>query len=679
MKLISTSLVFLLATTSNLSANWSFSMSSDQKTCIATSEMESKSGWGNDFKLEFQKAKAKDKQLEMIVYVDGRRNDRTYQFDIPGTTTAAPLLKIDQRGDKKTYKAISMNTANVMKKLSVGSLELKEPYPNNAKVRAIVASNNFNEVMNQMSKVCNNGESLIDSSFEETLTNNTNRYIDMRTFEDRTLIEAMNLSDLAYKVFSQGKDNQEEVNQLVRKFQAELNLKSNLEREISDLDSRKIPQTINDQVANNKRLSDSQQELKEVNQALPNLKKAMDGAKSVRDRKESAVAPLRAEHNQKQADANNARNHVNQLKSQLSNLNNELRSAQGSLSSLQNEKNRLYGQIDSDQYQLRRAEDDLQNAEYAYRRYDEEAEYRQNLIRLGHSRAIGELRRAQRNAQRTERLEDQARSNDRAATQAKKQAQASLRQCQVNPPQEGCGKLVSLVQERVAESNAAERKLKRAKDMNRSAESDLRSAQYRVNNIEDQARRDAQEISRALIADVNRAQNEVNDLRGRIDSAYSRINNIDNREIPSVERTISSLERQIPQVQRDLSSEGPRADRLERDFAQFKQRVQWDAKVSALQAAQTDLDRKSSTYNSSLQRQAALESTISFSQKEISRLANLLASQKARSAQAKSELAAVKQELQPYDTERAKLDQKANQINADLQNKSAQYTSMLNI
>jgi outer membrane murein-binding lipoprotein Lpp len=690
--------------------------------CIASTTAEA----GNViYRLEFAKSKKLPGPAEVLIRVQGKApGASSYTITLKDETVLA-FANAGEVVPKKQHLLwnIPQHTERLIAQL-IDRKDLKlKPADGSRDQRIEFSADGFKRVKEKMEEKCLNKAALYDFAFEEAfiLKRDAINPLGITPVQVKELRRVLNAG---YAIHLGILGTRDDLVKLQQRFQTQLNEKESLISRIEHLGAREIPGIIQNQQQNDALEANSRTQLQQTNVTISQQQSSLNAAQAQLNTARTVIAPYEAEHADRSSRAHSSRSAVNAGAQRLSEIDNGIRISEQRINQLSNEAGSL-------QNQTARLENDLQYARRAYAeaardvqrfRPREEAERRLNqnrgyqqsrreeaniegqmqVIRNGLNDARGKLlaRETELRVCQTrtsfiqaspERIPAQERPNrDRPNREDRpnrpdRPTQPDTTPTQPTPPvvtqpttpvepTPTTPTAVDCTTEQNA-VNAAKQVVASLESQHNVAEARLRDVKREVNRMENEARDQAQEIERDLRRRENQAGAQVASLENQRNSNINRVNEIAGREIPREQNNINSLSAERPSVQARYDQDVPVANRLESELASFERRVGWDAKVAAVQTAESLVSQRSQALNQSLSQKAALEGQISRCQSERSRLAQLLVDTQNRKLQAEARLEQVRQSLVPHDQEKARLEQQ----DSDLRNQLASRHRISNL
>lgn len=592
------------------------------------------------------------------------------------------------------------------------------------------SADGFKRVKEKMEEKCLNKAALYDYAFEDGFILKRDA-INPLGITPEQVKELRRVLNAGYAIHLGIVGTLEDKVKLQARFQTQLNEKESLISRIEQLGAREIPGIIQSQQQNDSLEATSRTQLQQTNVTISQQQSSLNAAQAQLNTARTVIAPYEAEHADREGRAVSARRSVNSGAQRLSEIDNGIRSSEYRINQLSNEAGSLQNQnsrLEQDLHIARRNHAQAENDERRFRPQEEsERRLRQNN---GYQQSVRELARIQNELQiirnglndargkllaretelrvcqtRTsfiqksslERIPAQERPNrgenrpgrpdgdrpdrpnrpgqpDTTPTQPTQPTTPVPTEPTPSTPttptavdctsqQNSVNSAKQVVATLQAQENAAQA---RHQDVNRD-----------VQRMENQARVEAQNIEQDLRNRSRQAQAQVINLENQRNANINRVNQIAGIEIPREQNNINSLSNERPSVQARYDQEVPVASRLESELAAFERRVGWDAKVTAVQTAESLVSQRSNDLNRSLSQKAALEGQIGRCQQERSRLASLLVDAQNRKLQAENRLNQVVQSLVPFDQEKARLDQQDSDLRNQLSSQAQDFESKL--
>ena len=461
----------------------------------------------------------------------------------------------------------------------------------------------------ELQKRCNGGAALASDGFERAFLPSVVATVDPSklTPSDTDHLRALLAQGLA--AWHTSTTTQAQIGALTNQFLAQLNelakLKSNLDqltqKDVVNLQNRRTTaqnvittaQAQIDQIR--PQITNYEAQLVQANQAY---EAAYNVLKPYIDRHDSLVADIqnaRAELSQANDDLTqidsaiaNASQKINDLNSQLSSIQSQYSQAQWDVNQAQSaansaynddnnfDANREFNQRVSQDNDLNNIQNRLNNLAYSERQAENDLNNAQNRLNQAQSR-YGDI---------SSRMSGAERDLERASS-GRDHAQSALQQCQGTP-----GADCSIQN---ANLDAAQREVERARNEVSSLSNDYNRAQSELSGLQ---------------SDVNRAQNEIDSVRSERSSLCSRRDSRINEIKNEVESIRSNLAARYDAARTNLANAQARIDRLNSDARDIQNVLpQWQAElnreqsarsgaVSAIRAAQRDVSNAISARDS---------------------------------------------------------------------------------
>ncbi len=583
------------------------------------------------------------------------------------------------------------------------------------------SADGFKRVKEKLQEKCLNNQPVYDLAFEEVFFLKRD-LINPAGITPEQVKELRNMVNAGYSVHLGINGTKADMAKLQAKFQTQLNERDYLVSRIDSLGNREIPSIISSGQQNDGLEGSSRGQLAQVNVTISQQQSSLSGAQAQLNTARAVIVPHEAEHGDRESRAVSARRIFTNASQRLSEIDNGVRNAEQSINQLSRDAGAL-------QNQNSRLDNDLRYARQIHARADMDARnYRpsQERDRLllsdpVYQGALRELPRLHSNVQIIE--------NALADAKGKLLArQTELRVCQTRtsfiqsyadripaqerpergprynpnrPHPEGDGHQTPTTPTQpttpvpttpteptpttpAPDCASQQGAVDQAKQVVASLEVQLRDANSRheevdrrINQRASHAEGEVQRIHSELQARTEQAHREERRIEGQLSANIRRLEIIANVEIPQQQNIVNQLSNERPSVQSRYDQEGPNANRLESELAAFERRVGWDAKVEAVQNAESLVSQRSNDLNRSLSQKTALETQINRCQQERTRLATALVDAQNKKLQAENRLQQVLASLVPFDQEEARLEQQENDLKGQLMSQAEIFESKL--
>lgn len=628
------------------------------KQCMLTTEHKEGSVV---YRLEFLRLKGEDSPLEVQMRVKGK-GATAHLFNLSNGSTVY-LASTGAEGTANMFWNIPQDTAGIIAHFE-GNQDLKLRPADGSRDQGIeFESTGFAKAKADFSKRCANNGPVLNADFERSFMRDSRRALSPTSLTATTVTELRSLFGQGYEAYKRVGANQAAINALRARFATQLNEANGLTTTISQLTNAELPRIQQQQVTNNSLDSQAQAELARLKVAIPQLNAAVASATSTRDRAEAAVAPLRAEQQVRESNAQNARAQATNAQARIGEIDRTINEYEGTIRQLEQEQDSAIARVRRAENDIRPARVEQRRAENDYSAWQPERELRERIQRNPRwHEAQRNLVPAQRAENDLEKLRDAAHDDKEIKEKAKEACQRT-----------GGQDCTALAQAHY-DALALYRRYEAEEDRAQAARNSIQSI---ITNIETIARNDVNAVTETLRSRLVAANQELANLNGIIDQGNGRATEISRYEIPRLNDQIGSLDRERPLQVNELNRMAPEAQRLENEQAAYERRVGWAAKTQTLETAQDKLDELQAQLGTANSGKVTAERNIAQYAGEKTRLSKLLGDKQGELARAQARLLVVNESLVPFNQENASLQAAATTLGGDLENLAAQFSAKI--
>jgi predicted nucleic acid-binding Zn-ribbon protein len=708
------------------SGDW---IAADNGSCVLYSDVGGGLFGGNSYRIMFTKPKKNPGPTDINILMTGSNNPKSLNINLQDDSVLS-FADMGPTGQKKQTSTwyIPQNTASLISQLENGK-DIKVLAADGSRdPNKKFSADGFKRVKDKLEEVCLNRQPVYDLAFEDSFILKRDS-INVASITPDQVKELKKSLNAGYSVHLAIVGTRGDLMKLQGKFQNQLTEQQNLIARIDNLGNREIPGIIQSQQQNDGLEANSRSQLDQTNVTISQQRSQLSGAQSQLTTARNVIAPFEAEHADRESRAVSARRSVNDEGARLSDIDNSMRASQARINELSSEAGQLQNQNSRLENDLRyarqnraRAEMDSRNyrpREEATRRLQADALYQsarrelpgiQNSIQIVENAlndAKGkllarqtELRVCQSKTSLVENMSTEripAQEHERRprpdgdrphrprpdGDQTPTNPEPTPAPTQPTPaptPTDPAPSTTSTAPDCTSQINAvnqAQQVVATLENQRKDSRSRLEDVQRRITQIEARVDNEVARIDADLRDRATVAARQENNLLAQISVNNRRLEVIANVEIPQQQNSINQLSNERPAVQSRYNQDAPLANRLEGELSAFERRVGWDAKVDAVNSAESLLAQRSNDLNRSLSQKQSLETQINRCQQDRTSLAADLVDAQNRKLQAENRLQVVTNSLVPYEQEKSRLEQHVNDLKGQLASQAQDFESKL--
>jgi hypothetical protein len=579
-----------------------------------------------------------------------------------------------------------------------------KPADGSRDVRLEFSASGFDKVLQRMQEKCLANDSLADKSFEEAFVNRKD-FINPVGITPANIVEMKRLLQEAYPVHLNVKGNEAEMNKLRARYKVQLDEASSLNALVDRLGSREIPAAIKAGQDNDQLEAAKKAELAQVTKDIVVQRQQVQTAQNSYNAARNAIAPYEQEHESRANAAEGAQSRVQQDAARINDIQNRISSARGRIAVLNQEVGSLNESTRRAQLDLRNAQAELVRADRNFRAYNPKVE---TARILNSDRTYNEANKELSVIQNQLNVLERAVNDTHAKVIAR---EAELRACQGRTVTSISHLLRDIAQARpeqtrprrerptdgttrpgrdsgsstststpstsapapsttttstpapVPECTSQKEALRLAQVAEADVQNQLNTMRNRVQDArsrremaERRAETEVQRQSGILNRELEQASRRVDSIQSVVAQNEKRSYQINSVELPSLSNNLRSLENELPQAQAQYNQDSSIASRSNQDLGTYERQVGWNQKVNHLNNATQTLQNSQQALANSETIKRNDETIIANCQSSRIRISNDLIAKQQQKAQAEARLSELNVALQPFETERAKIE-----------------------
>lgn len=521
----------------------------------------------------------------------------------------------------------------------------------------------FGATLTELEKRCNGGLSVTKNEFDTQFLQGVPEQANIALLDITKVTNIKTLLSKAYDLFLSGAAAQKELADLRAKYGSELSRAEQLDAQIIDLRTNRIPDMRGKISQSEANLAQATKDLQSVNQRIPGLEAAIVPLQSDYDAKKAVLDQVAPEHDRLAEILDDAETALDRAETSL-------RNTTSRLSWNRNEQSRLEGRARNLAYELQNLDRDRVNAQSELRsaqseldRFDLRWEIQKRLqSNWRYDNAKRELRDLERQSRDANQEVNRARS-------VRDQAGQALRQCQSVQGADCTQQQNNL--------NEATRLLDQAKDNERSVNGRLNSVRNEIDNIEREAERDARYEQNRLISRRDDAQRRLDSIENQIASKRNEMDRINSVDLPNLRQEERSLEDRESSLRASLPGLRSNVASAQGNLDSYDGRVGYDAKKAAADGAKEKLDGAIQNLEDARNEKTQLEEAIETTKTNLASYRNQLSQLLNELTQAQNELKGLQPILDKYRAEKAPIDAKIANLKTQLDGTRAEFVKNL--
>ncbi|MEQ1666097.1 MAG: hypothetical protein ABL927_12060, partial [Bdellovibrionales bacterium] len=489
----------------------------------------------------------------------------------------APQISFaDLDGQKRIFLGIPKNLSVLSQKIpDLATVLVKEVNSKRGTPDASVYVLGFNEIVREMSARCNGGAPILSPDFEKVFFAAIPDSIDPTRLDSTKVTALRTIHYAAFKIFTEIAATNADLNKVLEKYKDMIVERDANRSRTTQIQSVELPRTKSELSSALKQQADARAEIAKLNKLIPTLQAKVDASQKLLDSAQAILAPLIPEHDAIVADINYAQSQLNQSRDRLNFIDNRLRDNDQLIRDLNSELNDIARAAPRKRNDLMRAQNFYRDAYTRRTQYNMSWE-RDNRLRSDAAYQKGLIAQADLQ-QKIKALSDAA----RPLIEQRNALDKALKECMTTAGAD-CSKQKADLEQAIVN-------LKNNENEQRTANEQLRQVANRMADIDNRSKSEVQQEYNQLVNQENQAIRTLDNIKEDIRRDELRTSQIQNREIPRIERESDDLTAERPSVLSEISRSTANVNRYTNELNLFNTKNGWDRKVAAVDSANRQL------------------------------------------------------------------------------------------